>query len=395
MPTWEQGRGTELAPHSLASLFSRPWPLFGFVLVLGLTLAGCRRPAVPGPTASGYVDLSKLTPLHPAWPQRDSLTALIASAHESHQHPIPAFRVPPDPSLPAAIPDSATAEAADKARMEQVIQARIERDLEAVQEKIEREVARYRETELATAEREVRLHIEESQEEFRQRYRATADRWADRIAPLRLQEVGLQPQPTDAALLSVQQREQRAQQLAAVRKQIEALRAERDEELRRLQAEHRAAMAVYRDQRLSEAEAGVSRFRQQRLAELETTRTQQQRQIRADLERSLRLNVSLPEITPPRPGPTAEAARHRAAATSQSAVTTMERYHEAARDVEHQLYVQREELEQMITDATRTAVLQLAQRHRVDVRFAPTPGSPDLTPRFAAWLRRRWPAGQG
>jgi hypothetical protein len=279
--------------------------------------------------------------------------------------------------------------------MEQVIQERIERDLAAAQEKIEREVTRFRETEQAAAEREVRLRAEERLTNFRQQYRAIADQYADRIAPLKLQAVGLMPQPTDTALLSPAQREARAAELAAVRKQIDALLTERNEALARRQEQYYARLAAYRAQRLAEAEAEVRRFREQRLAALEVTRARQQREIRADLMRSLRLNVTLPEIEPPLPGPTAAAARQRAAATSQSAVTTMDRYHEAARDVEHQLYVQREELERMINDATRSAVLQLAETHRVDVRFAPTPGSPDLTPRFAAWLRERWPEKQG
>jgi hypothetical protein len=296
--------------------------------------------------------------------------------------------------LPAAPPDSATAAAAGRARMEQVIQARIERDLEAVQEKIEREVLRYRGTERAAVEREVRLQAEEGHAEFRQRYRTLADRYADRIAPLMLQAVGLQPQPTDAELLSPQQRQERAQQLVAVRQRINDLLAERDRELNRLQEENQARLAAQREQRLAQVETEVQRFRRQRLAELEATRAQQQRQIRADLERSLRLSVALPETRPPRPGPTAEAARRRAAATSQSAITTMDRYHEAARDVEHQLYVQRQELERMIMEATRDAVLQLAQTHGVDVRFAPAPGGPDLTPRFSGWLRDRWPSGR-
>jgi hypothetical protein len=382
-------------PHRLIRPLSlHPLPSLWVALLLGLSLAGCRRPATIGPTTRGTVDLAKLAPLHPAWPQRDSLTALIASAHESHQHPIPAFQVPPDPVLPAAPPDSATAAAAGRARMEQVIQARIERDLEAVQEKIEREVLRYRETERAAAEREVRLQAEEGHAEFRQRYRTLADRYADRIAPLMLQAVGLQPQPTDAELLSPQQRQERAQQLVAVRQRINDLLAERDRELNRLQEENQARLAAQREQRLAQVETEVQRFRRQRLAELEATRAQQQRQIRADLERSLRLSVALPETRPPRPGPTAEAARRRAAATSQSAITTMDRYHEAARDVEHQLYVQRQELERMIMEATRDAVLQLAQTHGVDVRFAPAPGGPDLTPRFSGWLRDRWPSGR-
>jgi hypothetical protein len=383
-------------PHRLIRPLSlHPLPSLWVALLLGLSLAGCRRPATIGPTTRGTVDLAKLAPLHPAWPQRDSLTALIASAHLSHQHPIPPFRVPPDPALPSVAPVPATIEAAERARMEQVIQARIERDLAAAREKIEREVTRFRETEQAAAEREVRLRAEERLTNFRQQYRAIADQYADRIAPLKLQAVGLMPQPTDTALLSPAQREARATQLAAVRKQIDALLAERNQALIRRQEQYYARVAAYRAQRLAEAEAEVLRFRERRLAELEGTRAQQQRQIRADLERSLRLNVTLPEIEPPLPGPTAQAARQRAGATSQSAVTTMDRYHEAARDVEHQLYVQRQELERTINDATRSAVLQLAETHRVDVRFAPASGSPDLTARFAAWLRERWPGKQG
>ena len=41
-------------------------------------------------------------------------------------------------------------------------------------------------------------------------------------------------------------------------------------------------------------------------------------------------------------------------------------------------------------EATRTAVVQLARTHRIDVRFAPDTTGPDLTPEFAAWLRERW-----
>jgi electron transfer flavoprotein alpha subunit len=71
----------------------------------------------------------------------------------------------------------------------------------------------------------------------------------------------------------------------------------------------------------------------------------------------------------------------------------MDHYHEAARDIEHQLYVQREELEKMITAATQTAVLQIARTHRIDVHFAPPASGKNLTPEFAARLRERWAAG--
>jgi hypothetical protein len=367
-----------------------PECLNAVLLILMLVTVGCRRPEAPSPTSAGHVDLERLVRLHPAWPERDSLTALIASAHESHQHPIPPFRVPPDPSLPRVAAADAPANAAEGARMERLIRTRIERDYEAVREKLEREVTRFQETERANAEREARLEAEASEAEFQQRYRAVARRYSDRIAPLKLEAVGLQPRPTDLALLSVEDRKQRAQRLIAVRAEIDRLLAARNDELRELQSQYRAELRASRERRLAAADARAANFREERLAELASIRQQQQTQIRADLERSLRLRVTLPEIRPPLPGPTAQAARQRAAATSASAVATMDRYHEAARDVEHQLYVQRQELERLITDATRAAVVQLARTHRIDVRFAPATGGPDLTPRFAAWLRERW-----
>jgi hypothetical protein len=359
------------------------------VLALGVVIAGCRRPG-PATLQRGYVDLAALTRLHPAWPERDSLTALIASAHESHQHPIAPFRVPPDPELPTTPPASATDDAAERARMERLIQERIDRDVEAVRGKIEREVERFRETELATAQREIRLRREESTAAFLQRYRAVAVQYADRIAPLELEQVGLLPRLTDILLLAPEQREARAKRLAALEKLIQDLIRQRNAELREMQQARRAELQALRAQRMAAAEAAIDQYRRRRLAELEATRAQQQRQIRADLERSMRLQVRLPEVVPPVPGPTAEAARQRAEAISGSAAATMDRYHEAARDIEHKLYVQRQELEQTITDATRAAVLQLARTHDIAVSFTPAPDLPELTPRFDPWLRARW-----
>src|SRR5207247_9859361 len=106
---------------------------------------------------AGDFDRTPFLPLHPAWPQRDRLTALIAAAHESHQHPIPPFQVPPEPSLPARAPESGVSTTAEREQMQALIRSRIDRDFAAVQEKMEREVGRFRETELATAERERRL----------------------------------------------------------------------------------------------------------------------------------------------------------------------------------------------------------------------------------------------
>lgn len=340
----------------------------------------------------GHVDLEALARLHPAWPERDSLTALIASAHESHQRPIPPFRVPPEPSLPALAAEGGAPAPGEQQRMEQLIQARIARDFDAVREKMERDVARFRETERATAEREAGLQAEASAAEFKNRYLAVAARYADQIAPLQLEAVGLRPHFTDPVLLSAEERARRAARLAAVLAEIDRLARARDAELRELLRSRAVELQAARERLLAAAEARVSSFRQERLAELEATRQRQQEQIRADLERSLRLRVALPEIRPPRPGPTAEEARRRAAVTSASSVATMERYHEAARDIEHQLYVQRQNLERLIMDATRTAVIQLALTHRIDVRFAPSTAGPDLTSQFAVWLRQRWPA---
>jgi hypothetical protein len=368
-------------------------PKFGLGLwriAVLLVVVGCQRPARPGLPRIGYVDLERLVRLHPAWPERDSLTALIASAHESHQRPIPPFRVPPEPSLPAVPAEQRADEAAERSRMEQVIQSRVDQDLAATREKLEREVARFRETELATAEREARLEAEASEPAFQQRYQAVAARYANLIAPLQLQEVGLRPRLTDLLLLSPERRAERAQELEKVRRKIEDLEKARDAELLALQVAYQAELRASRERRLAAAAERVASYERERLAQLEATRQQQQAQIRADLERSLRLQVALPEIRPPQPGPTAESARRLAAATSASAMATMDRYHESARDMEHQLYVQRQELERLITDATRTAVLQLAQSHRIAVRFAPLMIGPDLTPRFATWLRRQW-----
>src|SRR5438132_12442162 len=95
------GERSTLASHP-SSLIPHPCALLAALLIAA---AGCRAPGVPGPTRVGHVDLEALARLHPAWPERDSLTALIASAHESHQRPIPPFRVPPEPNLPAAPPE--------------------------------------------------------------------------------------------------------------------------------------------------------------------------------------------------------------------------------------------------------------------------------------------------
>jgi hypothetical protein len=341
------------------------------------------------------VDLEALARLHPAWPERDSLTALIASAHESHQRPIPPFRVPPDTSLPSVSLEAGAPDAAERARMERLIQTRIQRDYDAVRDKLDREVTRFRETEQATAEKQASLDADARRPAFLQQYQAEAAQYADRLAPLWLEVIGLQPQPTDPLLLSVPERLQRAQRLAGVLKQIDDLRKERDAHLHALQVSYLAALQADRQQRLADAEARGGQYRDERLAELKQTRLRQQEQIRADLERSMRLRVALPEVQPPLPGPNAAAARHLAAATSASALATMDRYHEAARDVEHQLFVQRDDLERLILAATRATVIQLARTHRIDVRFAPAGGGPDLTPEFAAWLRERWPAAGG
>jgi hypothetical protein len=355
--------------------------------LLLLVSAGCRRPGEQ-PARVGHVDLQQLVRLHPAWPERDSLSALIDSAHESHQQPIPPFRVPPDPSLPPVTVAEGAADPEERARMERLIQQRIEQDAAAMLKKLEQEVERFREAELATAEREARLEAEASEEEFQKRYRAIVLRYSERIAPLQLEAVGLRPRPTDLALLSPEDRAERAQRLGAVEAEIQSLLQQRNEELQELRAQFEEELRVSRALRLAAAEARAARFREERLAELAATRRRQQAQIRADLERSLRLRVALPEIQP-RPGPTAAAAQRSAARTSASAAATMDRYHEAARDVENALYVQRQELERLITEATRTAVLQLARTHNIDVLFIPGVG-PDLTAEFAARLRERW-----
>src|SRR5262249_24559432 len=158
----------------------------------------------------------------------------IASAHGSHQRPIPPFRVPPDPNLPAAPLEVAGADKLERARMEQVIQERSQRDFDAVKEKISREVERYRETELATADRGARLEAAARAPQFLQRYEAEAARYADRIAPLRLRMVGLLPRITDLLMMTADQRSRQAQQLAALQAEIQQLLKERDNRLREL-----------------------------------------------------------------------------------------------------------------------------------------------------------------
>jgi hypothetical protein len=359
-------------------------------LILILTAAGCRRPATPTPGLSGHVNLQALIPLHPAWSQLQSLKALIDSAHESHQHPIPPFEVPPEPSLPPVPLGSTRYDARERERMERVIQERIQRDLAALQEKVRQEVERFRKTEEAAAIREIRLEAEAAEPAFRQRYRAVAEQYADKIAPLSLRAVGLEPRLTDLLLLSPEERDERARQLAELRQQIDQVVAERNAELRRLVREFEAERAAARAVRLAQADAAVAIYEQERVRELQIASERQQRQIRQDLERSLRLQIDLPEIRLPRPGPTAEAARRRAAVTSASAAATMEQYHEAARDVEHQLYVQRQELERLIGEATRVAVLQLAREQGIDVRFEPAGAGAELTQKFAGWLHEYW-----
>ena len=381
-------RRAGLSGHSF--LVPRSSFLIPGLLALVLTVPGCRKAAAPRSTRVGHVDLEALARLHPAWPERDSLTALIASAHESHQRPIPPFRVPPEPSLPAVSLEPGATEATERGRMERLIQTRIQRDFDAVRDKVDRDVDRLRETEQAAAEKQALLDAAADTPAFLQQYQAAAAQYADRIAPLQLELIGLQPQATDPLLLSVAERLRRAQRLATVQARILVLLKERDQKLQELQAHYLAGLQTDRQRRLAEAEARVAKYREERLAELQATRQRQQAQIRADLERSMRLRVALPAVQPPLPGPTAAAARRRAAATSASALATMDRYHEAARDVEHQLYVQREELERLILEATRAAVIQLARTHHVGVRFAPATGGPDLTPEFAAWLRQRW-----
>src|SRR5205823_529278 len=109
------------------------------------------------------------------------------------QRPIPPFRVPPEPSLPFTPLESGAAEASERARIEQVVQARIQRDYDAVREKVNQDVARFRETEQATAEKEALLEAEAREPEFRQHYQAVAASYADQIAPLKLEAIGLQP----------------------------------------------------------------------------------------------------------------------------------------------------------------------------------------------------------
>jgi hypothetical protein len=336
------------------------------------------------------VDLPALERLHPAWPERDSLTALIASAHISHQRPISPFRVPPEPSLPPVPQELGATSPAEQARMERLIEDRIQRDFDAVREKVDREVARFQETEEAAAENQARLDAEASAQKFRQQYLATAVEYADRIAPLELEVISLRPQPADRLMMPRPDRQNRAQRLAAVQFQINALLGAREKELRALQQGYAAGVQAVRQRLLAEAAARVTAYRQARLAELQQTRTRQDEEIEADLERSMRLRVDLPAVVPPQPGPTAAAARRLAAGTSASALVTMDRYHEAARDVEHELYVQRAQVEELILESTRAAVLQLAREHRIDVRFAPSTAGPDLTQLFAAWLRDRW-----
>src|SRR5712691_7927490 len=259
-------RRAGLSGHSF--LVPRSSFLIPGLLALVLTVPGCRKAAAPGRTRVGHVDLEALARLHPAWPERDSLTALIASAHESHQRPIPPFRVPPETSLPSVSLEAGAPDAAERTRMERLIQTRIQRDYEAVRDKLDREVTRFRETEQATAEKQASLDADARRPAFLQQYQAEAAQYADRLAPRWLEVIGLQPQPTDPLLLSVPERLQRAQRLAGVLKQIDDLRQERDAHLHALQVSYLAALQADRQQRLADAEARVGQYRDERLAEL-------------------------------------------------------------------------------------------------------------------------------
>src|SRR5439155_26948143 len=125
-------------------------------------------------------------------------------------------------------------------------------------------------------------------------YRAVAERYANQIAPLKLESVGLRPRITDILLLTPDQRETRSQRLAGVEKRIENLTNARDAELAKLREEYQAQLQKARERRLAEAETAVNRYREQRLGVLQATRGHQLQQIRADLERSLQLQVALP-----------------------------------------------------------------------------------------------------
>jgi hypothetical protein len=249
-------------------------------------LAGCAHPLLrpgassglreeapvplPEPLNQGYVDLGRLTGLHPATAEVERMEALLRAAGLTRGFaalPVPATA--PVPQLPSVSPPAA---ATPPSRRPNLVRARreVELDYAAVRRSApDRAEEEYR-RELA---RLTRVYLEQRQYPRDDELASTLDEgrvYAERSARLAAALRNLREQPVDRLLYTEQQMEERRAQARRLTAELQALRAEQVERL---------AQAL-----MPRGQASTPRIPRERLEELERRRAT----ARAEADRALR-----------------------------------------------------------------------------------------------------------
>jgi Skp family chaperone for outer membrane proteins len=336
------------------------------------------------------VDLGALVAVHPGWARVRDLDQKIARLRAVTTPEAPLFSSPPPAQLEPVEATLTAVEAAQRAQMAAVIAERVKRDFDARAAQLRRQAARNERRAVANAAAEVEERILQERELYAAEYNGIARRYADRLGPLYLRLIALQPGPLDATFYPPEERVRRAEDRGRLQREIDTLFAQRAAELRQLHDAYEAKIAQLRS---TAREAAIARTREdaiKALAEVEGQRRIQQAQLEADLERSLQ---PLPEQSPaPLRDLTAErqALARQVEELNRAAVIQLAGQRSATAAAIATLARQRQALESLITAATQAAAAEVAAERQLSLEFDRGKSDQRLTEWVAARLRERW-----
>lgn len=366
-------------------------------LAAGLALllaAGCGQapPAAPRLALVGTADLSRLTRRHPAWSAVsviDRTLARLPASAPSVAAPIVAV-LPRPPVVPAAAPRLALEN--EGRRLARAQQAQLARQRERLEVARRLQIERRREEWEQEGDARATQAFQQAQADYAARYGSLA---ADRLAQwlnltlqvAALEKIVLKPSlwffslpPTPAHPEYRAQWERDRRELETRRAQLVALNAEWTDLQARREAEHIAALAraggIKADFVNAQAAGLETALQRADAARMDAQKRLLTRQ-RAELLQAGRLLSASQSAPVPTPG--AQSLVLSGGSAKQSGGQN-----ERAEIVRARLQAQRAHWTALLSDETRAAALDAAQRRGWSIRFGPArPGLPDLTPRLA------------
>lgn len=363
----------------------------GFALLLA---AGCgqKPPAALRPALVGTADLSRLTRRHPAWSAVsviDRTLARLPASAPSAAAPIVAV-LPRSSVVPAAAPRLALEN--EGRRLARAQQAQLARQRERLEVARRLQIERRREEWEQEGDARATQAFQQAQADYAARYGSLA---ADRLAQwlnltlqvAALERIVLKPSlwffslpPTPAHPEYRAQWERDRRDLETRRAQLVALNAEWTDLQARREAEHIAALARaggikanFVNAQAAGLEIALQRADAARMDAQKRLLTRQ----RAELLQAGQLLPASKSASGPTPG--AQSLVLSGGSAKQSGGQN-----ERAEIVRARLQAQRAHWTALLSDETRAAALDAAQRRGWSIRFGPArPGLPDLTPRLA------------